>query len=328
MKIGFNNFFLNFGKNTLLLILGLAQKNYFFAKSYYIYKRRREMKRLGGSPIILFQMGKVGSKTIRKSLEALNLNMPVYHSHLLTKKRIADTEQKRKKFFRTSRQSYLQRPWLNLFLRKQIDEGLDGKKWKIITLTREPIARNIATFFENLEVRQISATNKYELRSDYYNIKPIIIGLDDVHRLVDFFFDKLNHDSPLEFFDRELKSVFGVDVYATEFQKKEGYKIYKDEKADVLLIRLENLNECAGAAFKEFLDIDNFRLFKENIGANKVYAPLYKKFKREIILPDSYRDKFYNSKFMRHFYTEKEIKNFMAMWRRTNSLFTSENDPW
>ena len=159
MKIGFKNFFLNFEKNTLLLILGLAQKNYFFAKSYYIYKRRREMKRLGGSPIILFQMGKVGSKTIRKSLEALNLNMPVYHSHLLTKKRIADTEQKRKKFFRTSRQSYLQRPWLNLFLRKQIDEGLDGKKWKIITPTREPIAPNIATFFENLEVRQISATN-------------------------------------------------------------------------------------------------------------------------------------------------------------------------
>jgi hypothetical protein len=142
-------------------------------------------------------MGKVGSKTITKSLKSLNLNMPIYHSHLLTQKRIHETEQKRKKFFGTPRQSYLQRSWLNLFLRKQIDKGLtDNKQWKIITLTREPIARNISTFFENLEVKQLNAGHQYEIKSDYYDIKPIIIGIDDIHRLIDLFFDKLNHDSP------------------------------------------------------------------------------------------------------------------------------------
>lgn len=245
--------------------------------------------------------------------------MPIYHSHLLTKKRIYETEQKRKKFFRTTRQSYLQRSWLNLFLRKQIDKGLnDNKQWKIITLTREPIARNISTFFENLEVKQLDASHQYEIKSDYYDIKTIIIEIDNIHRLIDLFFDKLNHDSPLEFFNRELRGVFGIDVYATEFEKQNGYQIYTNGSVDVLLIRLENLNECARVAFKKFLKIDNFSLVKENIGSQKAYAPLYEKFKSVIVLPDSYLKKFYNSKFMRHFYSEKEINNFMAIWRRTN----------
>jgi hypothetical protein len=309
----------SFVKNTLLWILGIAQNNYSFSKFYYIYQHRRRLKRFSGPPLIVFQMGKVGSKTITKSLQSLNLDMPIYHSHLLTKMRIRETEQKRKKFFRTPRQSYLQRSWLNLFLRKQIDKDLtENKQWKIITLTREPIARNISTFFENLEVKQLSAAHQYEIKSDYYDIKPIIVGIDNIQRLIDLFFDKLNHDSPLEFFDRELKSVFGIDVYATKFKKQNGYQIYTNGSVDVLLIRLENLNGCAGVALKKFLKIDNFSLVKENIGSRKVYASLYEKFKSVIVLPDSYLNKFYNSKFMLHFYSEKEIKNFKAMWHRTN----------
>ena len=76
-------------------------------------------------------MGKVGSMTVERSLRAIKLDMPIYHTHLLTKERIADTEAKRKKFFRTERYSYLKRPWLNQFLLKQIESGLNDKKWKM-----------------------------------------------------------------------------------------------------------------------------------------------------------------------------------------------------
>lgn len=37
------------------------------------------------SPILIYQMGKVGSKTVYESLKALNLATPVYHTHLLNK---------------------------------------------------------------------------------------------------------------------------------------------------------------------------------------------------------------------------------------------------
>ena len=77
-------------KNILLWSLELAQKNYYFARYWYVYKRRREHHKYHGSPIIVFQMGKVGSKTITKSLKALNSDMKIYHSHLLTLGRIKD----------------------------------------------------------------------------------------------------------------------------------------------------------------------------------------------------------------------------------------------
>lgn len=297
-------------------LLTLAQKNYSFAKFYYMFRCRAELKRHCRAPVIVFQMGKVGSTSIKRSLEALNLDMAIYHSHLLTKERIAKTEKERKKFFRTDRQSYLQRPWLNQFLSKEIGKKQGGKKWKVITLTRDPIARNVSTFFENLEVQVIDSNGTFEIRSDYYGIPRAVVNSDDLQVLIDLFFNKLRHESSLEFFDRELKEVFGVDVYASEFPKSRGYHIYRSSLADVLLIRLEDLNGRAREAFNEFLDIDNFTLKSENIGSQKIYAPLYRKFLQTIAWPESYLDKFYESKFMNHFYSENEIKGFRKNWRQ------------
>jgi hypothetical protein len=281
-----------------------------------MYKKARELKGFSGSPLIIFQMGKVGSKSVKRTLEALYLDMPIYHSHLLTKTRIAETEKKRKKFFRTSRESYLKRPWLNQFLRTQIDKGLVDKKWKLITLTRDPVARNLSTFFENLEVRSLNDNDEFVIESNYYDIHALKVTSNDVQVLTELFYDRVKHDSPLEFFDRELKGVFGVDVYVSEFPKSKGYKIYNDKIADVLLIRLEDLDRCAPEAFKEFLDIDNFILKHENIGSNKNYSEIYARFKREIHLSEAYLDKFYNSKYMRHFYTEEEINTLREKWFR------------
>ena len=296
-------------------LLALAQRNYSFAKSYYMFRRRAELRRHERPPVIVFQMGKVGSTSIKRSLEALNLDLAVYHSHLLTKERIAETEKKRKKFFGTERESYLKRPWLNQFLHKEIVKKHNGKKWKVITLTRDPIARNVSTFFENLEVQAIERNGTFEVRSDYYDILRTVVTLNDMQVLIDLFFSKLRHESSLEFFDRELKEIFGVDVYVSEFPKTKGYNIYRSTRADVLLIRLEDLNARAGQAFNEFLNIDNFILKSENVGSQKIYAPLYKRFLQTITWPESYLDKFYESKFMNHFYTENEIKGFRKKWR-------------
>ena len=210
----------------LKAITRLTEINYYSARGFYKYLLHRSNRRYKGPLLLIYQMGKVGSKTVERSLRAIKLDMPIYHTHLLTKERIADTEAKRKKFFRTERYSYLKRPWLNQFLLKQIESDLNDKKWKILTLTREPIARNISTFFENLEVKLIDSSDKYEVKSDYYDIEPIIVTPDNMLELRDLFFARLNHDSPLVFFDRELKGVFGIDVFASEFSKSKGFKIY------------------------------------------------------------------------------------------------------
>jgi len=89
---------------------------------------------------------------------------------------------------------------------------------------------------------------------------------------------------------------------------------YQGENADLLLIRLENLNACAQSAFKEFMDIDDFSLIDTNVGSAKVYAPLYDAFKRTRQLPESYIDRMYQSKFTQYFFSEKEIQGFRGKW--------------
>jgi hypothetical protein len=195
-----------------------------------------------------------------------------------------------------------------------VRRGFGGKRWQVITLTREPIGRNIAGFFENLEVTPLEPKRRYSVKSDYYGFE-IVLDVENMDRLVDLFFERLNHDTPLTFFDRELKGMFGIDVFASEFPISKGYKIFRGERAEVLLIRLESLSECAGEAFREFLGIADFALINTNVGSEKEYAYLYKRFRDAIVLPQAYVDRMYNAKYTRHFYTTEEISTFVKRWR-------------
>lgn len=299
-------------------ILSVARRNYKLARSYYIYKLHRNLKRFKKPPVIIYQMGKVGSSTIAQSIKAYNVNMPVYHVHYLSKSRVNQLEKERQKYFKTTKENLLRRSWKYQHLRKELHDKPTGKKWKIISLTREPIARNISAFFENLEFKSTGENQCYLVKSDYYRINAIRVNLATIDNLIALFFDRFYHDSPLTFFDRELKKVFEIDVYASPFPKSKGYKIYEGEKADVLILKLENLNQCSHPAFREFFNIEKIDLIGSNIGSEKDYAPLYSKFKDDIRFPESYINKMYQSKYMQHFYSDFEIEELRAKWLRVD----------
>jgi hypothetical protein len=292
---------------------------YRWAKADYIRKLERAQRHFKETPVLVYQMGKVGSSSIVSSLKAIDLDRAVYHLHFLTKERIVRTEEDRKEFFLTERYGYLKRPWLYEFLVKQLDNGLIDRKWKVITLTREPVARNISTFFENLEVNKLDEIDSYEISSHYYKIPPTIISLNNLEALNELFFEKLNHDSPEQFFDREIKGVLGVDVYAEEFPTSKGYYILEGDAVDILLLRLEDLNKVAREAFWEFMKLPDFKLTKSNVASEKNYASLYKEFKNKIKFPQNYLNRMYGSRYMRHFYSAEEIEKFKKKWCNTQN---------
>jgi len=265
-------------------------------------------------PILLLQMGKVGSKSVQAGLEALKLDREIYHAHFLSAERTARTEEQRRKFFRTDRYSYLRRPWLNEFLLRTFQKHDDQRKWKLITLTREPVGRNISAFFENLEVKPQETDGVFEISSDYYQIEPTVVSVDQPERLAKLFFERATHDSPLLFFDREIRDIFGIDVLAQGFPTDKGYGIYHADRADLLVVRLESLADCAERAFNEFLGLDGFEVIDRNIGSKKIYAPLYDAFKRYAVIDSGYVDTLYNSKFMRTFYSSEEIAAARGKW--------------
>ncbi|GJQ58180.1 MAG: hypothetical protein SCALA701_09810 [Candidatus Scalindua sp.] len=265
-------------------------------------------------------MGKVGSRTIFNSLQRLQLDMPIYHTHGLTQNYIDEKEIRSKRYFGTDESDFIHLtvPWKSQYLRNLIKRGFDGKKCKVVTVVRDPIAVNISSFFERIDkVDFTESWRTYTIKStkDEYEYKGRI---DDMESLKSLFFEKCAHNESLTFLDNELKSVFGVDVFESEFPKSEGYRIYEGEQVDVLLIRLESLNDCAKKAFNEFLNIEDFTLVNINIGSEKDYAYLYQKFKELVVLPDTYIDKMYRSKYAQHFYSKEEIDRFITKWRRLN----------
>jgi hypothetical protein len=296
----------------------IVSKNYHVAKAYYHYRLHQEVLQAKEPPLVIYQMGKVGSSTVRRSLEAVKLDMPIYHTHFLTENLLNLYEKKRRILFGTERESELKRIWLNQYLKKQILKRTGGRKWRIISLVREPIARNISGFFETLEFKKLNTEDKYEIIADIkstYKFK-ITLDIENIDLLIKLFLEKYDHDTPLLFCDRELKGVLGIDVFATKFPKTKGYKIYHGDQADLLLIKLENLTECAQGAFKEFLAIDEFTLIIANIGNEKIYAPIYKKLRNSIVLPESYLNEMYTSKYSKHFYLNAEIDGFRTKWRQ------------
>ena len=305
----------NLGKQ---LVKQSGLKSVRLARTRYLGRLHRETLRYRDPPVLLYQMGKVGSKTIRDSLRASKLDRRVFHVHFLSPERVKETEKERRKYFGTEKQHLLKHIWQYQYLRKRIARGLNGEKWKVVTLTREPISRNISTFFENLEVEPLDDGRRFSIQSDYYDFD-IVVDLEDTKALVQLFFDRLYHDRPLVFFDEEIKRVFGIDVFSSEFPISKGFKIYKGEHAEVLLIRLEDLNDCAEDAFREFLNIEDLTLLNTNVGTQKVYAPIYRQILDSIVLPESYVERVYTSKYMRHFYSEAEILKFRARWQTSGS---------
>ena len=289
------------------------------AKAAYMWRHRRAHEAHELGPILILQMGKVGSKSVQAGLETLHLNRPIYHAHFLSHERTAETETRRRMFFRTERYTYLMRPWLNQFLRRTFDNVNDDRVWKIITLTREPVGRNISAFFENLDVVALDAEGKFEISSHYYQIEPTVVSVDDVDKLAQLFFERATHDSPIMFFDREIRDIFGIDVLQQGFPVEKGYNIYREPRAELLVLRLESLADCAAEAFEEFLGIEKFQLVNSNIGAKKVYAPLYDAFKRHVVIDSKYADVLYDSDFMGTFYSEEEIRAARNKWLGTGA---------
>ncbi|MCG6869224.1 MAG: putative capsular polysaccharide synthesis family protein [Gammaproteobacteria bacterium] len=296
------------------LLVGASRANYGLAKRYYFSNQEKVYRSYAEPPLLVYQMGKVGSSTAVATLKTVNLDAPIYHVHFLSPDLVQKYEEKRRPYLRTHKVGALQHIWQYQFIRRHLQEPGRTGKWRVISLVRDPVARNLATFFEHIEVLSEDG-DCWDLKSWEYEFETRVCR-DDQVRLIDLFYEKCRHETPLVYFDREFRDVLGFDIFEFEFPVEQGYQISRGDNADFLVIRLEDLNRCAAQAFSEFLGVDGFQLINRNVGDGKEYAEIYDRFKRIIKLPSDYLDRMYDSKFSRHFYTEVEIAEFRKRWVR------------
>lgn len=270
--------------------------------------------------MVIYQMGKVGSTTILRSLEALNLDKSLFHVHVLSHENIRNVENeyygKNRKIFQRSFLPETKHLFTSHYLRTQLDRDLKKEKWKFITLVRDPIARNVSHFFYSIDLhkrdRHLPANFYEQYRSN--SIKSEVL----VERFLERFHENsVEYNIQLGWLDFEFKPVLGIDVFASDFPKSKGYKLYEGDFADVLLLKLETINESACDAFREFLGLKGFNLGAPHNTANqRRYYSAYKEFLKLVDLPNTYVDKIYNSRYVRQFYSAEEINSFRKKWHK------------
>ncbi len=254
--------------------------------------------------VIIYQMGKVGSTTIHASLEEASLPFPIYKVHFLSDEGMAHAVE--------FHQKTLKIPWENTphiqtseFLRDKIQTEPDHK-WKVITVVREPIMREVSEFFQYLH-------SMYpELLDEHGNIeKERAIKLLQTRLM--FYNPEKNYTC--RWFDMEIKGMFGLDVFAHPFDTAKGFSIIQHGSVDLLILRLEDLNRNFSEAIGQFLALDSpLEIVKSNVRSEQKRGSTYEQVRQELTLRESICRKIYASTYARHFYAEAEIEQLIQKW--------------
>lgn len=228
-------------------------------------------------PIIIYQMGKVVSKSIHLSLKKFidKNKYSLFHTHTL---------------------NYLyQDPVVQLLYNHIIRLR---KPTKFISLVRDPIARNVSSFFE--------------MKNIFFKGRDI--NTIATKELINVFFDKFHHKYPLIWFDIELLQVTGVDIFEHQFNKENGTLAITQKEFEILILKTELNNNEKELVIKDFLSLNEFKLNNHNVTEEKKVSRQYLSFIDEIKFSEQFLKKIYSSAYMKYFYTQDEINNFYQKW--------------
>ena len=186
-------------------------------------------------------------------------------------------------------------------LGQALDAGLirPRRPAKIVSLVREPIARNISFYFETLDVLW-QTENAHEK-----------VGLE---RLMSEFHDRFTHERVLEWFDKEFKPTLGIDVYAQPFPREAGFRPIDSGPYEVLIMRHDLDDRLKEKLLADLVGVRSVSLAPKNIGARKAYSDTYREFLSRIRLPEDYVDLMLGSKYARHFFSAEELARLRAKW--------------
>jgi hypothetical protein len=250
-------------------------------------------------PVLIYQMGKVGSKTVLASLRAHLPFAEIHHAHLLN--HLDELELALASEMSNPRSS-ISEVRKGRRLREQLLQR--SKPWNVITLVRDPVARNISAFFHNLTEMFPPGTSQEE------------IAAMGVGELCETFLNSYSHEAPISWFQNQLEPLTGIDVSCTPFDHDEKCMVVEGDRCRLLVLRMEDLNEVGAGRTAQFLGLENFRFTNANEASNKIYGEIYKNFVRNAQITDDYLDRMYGSWFARHFYRPEEIAAFRSRWTR------------
>jgi len=278
------------------------------------------------------QVGKVGSTSLVRSLEQILPGETIYQTHVLSEAGVL-----------AMMQAWLDHPLApdvklhdhivsSIELRRRLMHPGLPVNWYLFSAVREPVARNISAFFQNLNWHWM-----HELPAGTRGVCERMLGtnasaaeVDDeemaalIQDLLALFKTRYHGEKYRAWFDREVRSVFGIDVFAEPFPTEAGYRIYQAGRVRLGVFRLEDLRGVFRRGMGEWLEGSGFSVTpthgeafereRANDGTTKSYARLYRGFIDAFALEPRDLEAIYQSPGVRHFYTDSEIAEFSRKW--------------
>ena len=264
--------------------------------------RRRPVDRW--NPVLVYQMGKVGSTAVTHGLRSSSLPRSVVHVHNLNPRSIQEIDDfGRAEYARTGTISPVVLD--AIFLAPRLADMARRHPLDIVTLVREPVGRNLSGFFESLPARHPEVAAR--IRTDDPDDASLLLARTT------FVDDALRHD-PFSWFDEELRPVTGLDVFAEPFDPAQGYAIYENERCRVLLLRFDDLAAVFGPAVERFFGVSDVSLPRHNDARDRDTAAAYQHLAGNLRLPTEDLHSIFGSERVRHFYSGEEIDRLIARW--------------
>lgn len=264
-----------------------------------------------GYAYIVYQMGKVGSSTIFESLRGVAGSIPVYKVHYLSDQGV---DRGRRFYASLKRKVPVPHEAATEQLRRRMREQ-PGTVWKVVSLVREPIARDISAYVQMVDV-----------------LHPELLGADGprIDRIaraatVQFMTFDENDSYTCTWFDYEIGPVLGIDVYAHPFDHTNGYLRIRQGNVDLLVLRLEDLNRNCERVLSEFTG-QRVRMVRASSRSpeklQEAYTEdVYRRIVRKVIVPARVCARVYGSRYARHFYTRDELLAYAAKWSASRSAW-------
>jgi hypothetical protein len=260
-----------------------------------------------GPLLLVYQMPKTGSQTVEATLEPCGLPHKILRLHFMSpalaervaaelSARNAGTEWEQRTRAQLARASQTRRA---LRLRRQLRHfGVPLSKVLAVSAVREPISLQLAAVFENFAAsfKDADEAALTTLRNEFLKPRDHLF----VHR----------------WFDLELQAMLGIDVYRTPFPREQGYELYENSFARVLVYRFEALGQLP-VMLSKLMGRPVPALVSRNMAKTKDYADAYQRVKQQLRLPAEFVRAQCQCRPMQHFYSEAERRSLEARWSET-----------
>lgn len=238
---------------------------------------------------IIYTMGRVGTVSLR---DAIQRTAPYTHigvTHYLTETGLRDREAFRGNPDRRSRR-----------IREFLHDSNDSTVPHLITLVRDPVARDVSSVAKEAQVRRYSGTegspsNASDLQRAFFSNGP---------------------KTSLGWMDEELGAFLGMNPYAVPFSHEQGYQIRDLDRGRLLILKLSSLSRSFSAAMQQFVGCSFADPLVRNNSSDGHMGDVNRAFSKALTLSNDLLDTYYNSRFARHFFTEPEREQMRSRWAK------------